>query len=146
MASNELFDISRSKTFLSRLASAANSEAFFVGLSNDCGGEVKRPGDANDVSMVGRSAAGLAKRGGLAVFSSSVKGEVAGAESIPVAERLLDCWEFPESMDDKLVDLRCKGPRLGLRGTSLSACCGMCAGTVGETGGRVPNICDAPLR
>ena len=117
-----------------------------MGLSIDCGGEPTRPGDANEVSMDGRFAGGLAKRGGLVVFSSCVKGEVAGAGSIPVAERLLDCCEFPESMDDKLVDLRCKGPRLGLRGTSLSACCGMFAGAVGETAGRVPNICEAPLR
>jgi hypothetical protein len=54
MASSELFEISKSSTFLSRRASAASSDdPNFVGLSVPSGGEIGREDMARDVSMVG---------------------------------------------------------------------------------------------
>ncbi len=67
-----------------------------------------------------------------------------------VAERRRDCWEFPESIEDRLGDLRCgvaawmamielplRSPESTLTVPPVSVCRG---------GGLVPKIWEAPLR
>jgi hypothetical protein len=58
MARSELFEISRSSTFLSLRASAASSdEPNFVGLrAPSIGGDIGREAIAKEVSMVGSTA------------------------------------------------------------------------------------------
>ena len=106
MARSELFEISRSRTLRSRRASAASSGTPFVGLRAPSGGE-RMPGGSKDVSMVGRSFGGFARRGIVAAFTCGDSGDELGSTSTVVADRRRDCWELTESIDDRLGDLWC---------------------------------------
>lgn len=76
-------------------------------------------GDANDVSIDGRASGGLpAFEIGIDLISC-VRGDAEAGGSFAVAERLLDCCEFPESIEDRLGDFLCGGPKLVRRGSSI---------------------------
>lgn len=118
MARRELFEISRSKTLRSRLASAASSETPLVGL-RALSVRDRSPGDSSEVSIVGKSLGGLATRGTVAAFTSLARGEGLGSPSRVVAERRRDWREFAESSEDKLGDLWCRD-RFEVDGSVLS--------------------------
>lgn len=142
MAIKELFEISRSSTFLSRLASAASWDTALVGLNAASGkGEPMGCGDASDVSMEGSSVDGLAIREVLIGVISCVSGELTRVSSRAVLEHRRDS-ALPLCMEDRLEDFRCTRVLLGLRGVSTTdggAC--ISANDAVDLGvGRVPNI------
>lgn len=68
-------------------------------------------GVSKDVSIEGRSAGGLATRVATTDFTSCDSGDTAEGNAWTfVADRLRDCCELPESMEDKLGDLRWPEP------------------------------------
>lgn len=104
MASRELFEISRSRTLRSRRASAASSAAdlLAVGLNVDsaAGGERISCGGVSVICCGCLLTCGI-----IGDFKSCKSGD--GVDSMCVAERLLDCCEPLESMDDRLGDFLC---------------------------------------
>jgi len=104
MARRELLDISRSRTLRSRRASEASSETDLVGLSIVSGVAADTAGIGIDVSML---CGGLASRGTVADLTSCVRGDETGGTSSAVADLRRDWCELPESIDERLGDLRC---------------------------------------
>lgn len=141
MASNELFDISKSRTFRSRRASDASSETLFVGLRAISAVGEEMPAGLSVVSML---AGGFASLGTVADFISCASGEGVGAISAVVAERRLEACELPESIDDKLGDLRWPIATPPVESTLSFLLIGVegCSaiGSVGRCDGLVPKI------
>lgn len=116
MASSEELEISRSRTLRSRRASAANSEVDFVGLAivvsvggavaiDDC---LLCEDGLKVVSIEGRFDGGRESFGKVEDLVSSESGEgCVGAGSSVVAERRRGWLDEPESIEERLGDLRC---------------------------------------
>lgn len=139
MASSDEFDISRSRTFRSRRASAANSETDRVGLavpSFDVG-----EGTSVMVSMMGNTGGGLESGGDFGDWVSSLSRS--GDDPMP-SDLLLELCERPESIEDKDGDLRCDAIARWKLGR-LSGCWSNVGRGLGIGDGREPNICDAPF-
>lgn len=105
MARRELFEISRSRTLRSRRASAASSAAdlLAVGLNVESAAAGGERISCGGVSVV--CCGCLLTRGMVGDFNSCKSGD--GVDSMWVAERLLDCCEPLESIDDRLGDFLC---------------------------------------
>lgn len=109
-------------------------------------------GSSSVVSMLPSADGGFAILGTVADFTSWPSGEGAGAISAVVAERRRDLFELPESIDDRLGDLRWPIPTppgesmLSFRLIGVDGCSAIGSADRGGCNGLVPKICDTPFR
>ena len=89
---------------------------------------------------------GFASRGTVAALTSCASGD--GISAV-VADRLLDFCELPESIEDRLGDLRCPGvtpaSMLSFRLIGVDGFSTVDSNARGACNGLVPKICDTPF-